>query len=127
MAQWKASGLTAAEYATGRGDAPATLKWWCSRLNTGAVREEASGPPDRLTLAVPLARLVVRREGSSGAEPAPDSPITLELGAVRLAVRRDFDAVVLRQVLCLLGAEPSATPYARAARFRRSSPTGASR
>ncbi|MCK6572445.1 hypothetical protein L6V77_15260 [Myxococcota bacterium] len=104
VAQWKASGLTAAEFAADRGYAPATLKWWSSRLNTGSVREEAHAPSDRPALTLPLARLVVRREGSSSAgESATETPITLEVGAVRLAVRRGFDAEVLRQLLAVLG------------------------
>jgi hypothetical protein len=101
VANWKASGQTAAEFAAGRGYAPATLKWWSSRLNTGAV---SGGSPVRAWQgpAVPLARVVVRDELEAAAMPLAEAPIVVELGAVRVLLRRGFDADALRQVLLVL-------------------------
>lgn len=103
VAQWKASGLTAAEYAAGKGYAPATLMWWSSRLNTQAVGGELSAVDDRHSSRIPLARVVVRRELASGAEQLAETPIAVELGGVRVVVRRGFDPEALRHVLELVG------------------------
>lgn len=95
MACWRASGLTAAEFAAGRGYSAATLKWWSSRLKAPQAGE------------VTLARVVVRDRASA---PPPDveTPISLELGPVRVVVRRGFDPEALRAVLEVVGAGPEA-------------------
>ncbi len=97
VARWKASGLTAAEFAAGRGYSPATLKWWSSRLGP-------RGLPDAVGSAVPLARVVVRDEPAAVAETA-ETPVVLELEQLRIAVRRGFDPEVLRQVLMVARGE----------------------
>ena len=104
MAEWKASGLTAAEFAAGRGYAAATLKWWSSRLNTGAVDGALRLPDSGAAGAMPLARLVVHREGESRVAPSVESPVVVVLGHHRLELRRGFDPETLRGVLGLLEA-----------------------
>jgi transposase len=88
VADWRASGLTAEEYCTGKSFKAGGLRWWSSRLNR--IK------PDRIRIA-----RVVR---TSEAAPKVDTAIVIELGAVRLAVRRGVDQETLRVVLGAIGA-----------------------
>ena len=56
VAEWKSSGLTAAEFAVGRGFAASTLTWWSSRLSRSAVAIRPATVEGRTV--VPLARVV---------------------------------------------------------------------
>lgn len=93
---WRASGLTAAEYARGRGYAPATLRWWASRLRGTDDGVESTG--------LRMARLVV-------AEPhgvAGGSGVSLDVAGVRVDVGRGFDRTTLAAVLEVLGTSSGA-------------------
>jgi hypothetical protein len=79
VAEWRASGQTAGEFAAGRGFAASTLRWWSSRLGRqtpGWVRVVAS-------------KVAPRGAGS----------VELEVGAVRVHVRAGFDRALLAEVL----------------------------
>jgi hypothetical protein len=84
---WRASGQTAAEYSEGKPFKAGGLRYWSSRL--GRARA------DRIRIA-----RVVR---TSEAVLKVDTPIVIEVGALRLAVRRGVDQEALRVVLGVLG------------------------
>jgi hypothetical protein len=99
--QWRASGASAASFAAGQGFAASTLRWWDSKLTQAAKPRVA------------MARVVRRRAGepaeagsgaatSSGAPPSAPT-LTLEVDGVRIAVRRGFDAELLRQLVHAIG------------------------
>lgn len=84
--QWKASGLTAQQYADREGLNRGTLVWWNSRLRREAV------VPAFVEVTVPVQH--PRRD---------DERIEIELtSGVRLRVGKFVDAVQLRQVLSAL-------------------------
>jgi hypothetical protein len=93
--EWRASGETAGEFASGRDFEASTLRWWASRLKTGG-----SGKPGPY-----LARVVRRSSTSDAAMPARATRSELEvlIGAARIVVRGDFDPDLLRQVASALG------------------------
>jgi hypothetical protein len=90
---WKASGQSARVYCAAHGLNAGTLMWWSSRLGR---------PPE----AAKFVRVVSRAETKTAKKVAADggdSPIVIEVGGVRLAVRRGVDVVALREVLAVLG------------------------
>ena len=99
VAEWKSSGLKAAESALGRVFAASTLIWWSSRLNRSAVAIRPAAVEGRTV--VPLAR-VVREERSAGARfgtaVVAETPVVVEDGPVRLLLRRGFDPRTPREV-----------------------------
>jgi transposase len=97
VAEWRASGLTAAEFAAGRDFAPATLSWWAWRLGSGALpeRRAADGPRPAGFIRVVTARPV----------PAVDeSPLVVEIGVARVRVARGVDRDVFETVVAVLAA-----------------------
>ena len=93
VASWRASGETAAEFSKRHGFAPATLRWYASRLK----REEVARP-------VPLVRMaqVIRAPGSvDGGRrggvvvdlPEVRARITVEAGAERATLALVLDAL----------------------------------
>jgi hypothetical protein len=90
---WRASGQSARAYSAGQGFSGGTLLWWSSRLGAN-IEGNAK-----------FARVVVRgSEDVAGAVVAAgETPIMIEIGAVRLGVRRGFDRDALREVLALVG------------------------
>ena len=93
VAEWKASGLTAAAYAQPRGWAPTTLKWWSSRLNQSAL---PAGPVTRFVQLVPAAE----PPGRVATRQPP--PIVVELRGARLVLPSGFDRGDLAAVLDLV-------------------------
>lgn len=85
VAEWRASGQTADEFAAGRGFAGSTLRWWSSRLG----RQTPS-----------FVRVVAASDGPRGA-----GSIELEVGKVRVHVRAGFDRALLAEVLEVLREE----------------------
>ena len=88
---WRESGASAVSFAAEQGFAPSTLRWWDSKLT------RAAKPP------VAMARVVRApsdrpRSASTGA-----ATLAIELDGVQIAVRRGFDADLLRQVVLALG------------------------
>ena len=93
VAAWRASGDTAPAFCKGKDFTPSGLRYWASRLRKDRLSAPKREPEVR------LARVV--REAAS-AEPV-ETPILIELGAVRLGIRRGFDPATLRAVLDVLG------------------------
>lgn len=91
VAAWRASGRSATEFCVGKDFRPGGLRYWASRLRRG-------GEPSR---DVHLAKVVA--PGSLEA----DTPIVLEVGGVRVAVRRGFDREVLQGVVEVLASRAS--------------------
>ena len=97
VCEWRASGMTAAEYSAGRDFAPATLTWWAWRLGAGAVPER---PPVGSAQPGGFIRVVAAR-------PVPvvdESPVVVEIGVARLRVGRGVDREVLEMVVGVLAA-----------------------
>lgn len=81
--RWRASGLTAREFATREGLNAATLRWWSSRLS----QSEPTAGFIELQLATP----------------APTSAISIVLrDGLRIEVSQSFDAELLRRVVAAL-------------------------
>ena len=83
---WRASGLTSTAFCAGKGLSVSTLRYWAKR-----ARDAGQAPAD-----VRIAKVV------AAAPSDEDSAIVLEVGQVRIAVRRGFDREVLRDVLTTL-------------------------
>jgi hypothetical protein len=81
---WRASGERAAAFAKAHGFAPATLRWWASRVEPARAARFVRVVPRALTV-VPVAEVVV------------------EIGAARLRVTPGFDAALLAAVAHALG------------------------
>lgn len=95
---WRESGVSAASFAAGQGFAASTLRWWDSKLT------QAAKP--RVTMARVVRRAAAEAaEGSATRSVAPPSAptLTIEVGGVRIAVRRGFDAELLRQLVQAIG------------------------
>ncbi len=84
VAAWRSSGQTAAVFSARRGFAPSTLRWWASRLG----RQQAG-----------FVRVVTTANAATAER---DGPIQIEVGGVRVIVRRDFDRTALATVLDVL-------------------------
>jgi hypothetical protein len=93
---WRASGKTAEEFASGFDFEASTLRYWASRLKTEAAATAKT---------VPKMVRVVRRRLDSRARASPTAEPTVEviIGPARIVVRRGFDAELLRQVAAALG------------------------
>jgi hypothetical protein len=90
VAAWRKSGDTAPAFCAGKGFEASTLRYWASRLRRPEV---VSGPRDEVRIA-----RVVR--GTAGGD--VDSPIVVEVGRARIAIRRGCDRDALRAVFELL-------------------------
>ena len=85
---WRESGLSADDFAKREGHRPKTLTWWASEL----ARRSRPKPK------VAMARVrVIRGDRDEG--------LAVHVGPARIAVRRGFDAELLRQVVGALGGE----------------------
>lgn len=93
---WRASGQSATEFCTGKPFKANTLWHWSCRLGPSRVETgaEAGGGEVR------LARVV---RASVMPEERRETAIVLEVGHVRVEVRRGFDPGALRGVLGVLG------------------------
>lgn len=83
---WRESGATADEFAEGKGFAPATLRFWASRLGRRA-------PAPRLVQLVPKTTQVVEPVASS---------LEIAIGDARVRVGRGFDRELLADVVGVL-------------------------
>ena len=92
VAEWRASGMTAEAFASGRGFEGSTLRFWASRLRH-VVDAGSSAPP----AAVAMARVV------RTAAPRPDAGVAVVVGHARVLLSAGFDAEVLREVVAALG------------------------
>ncbi len=92
VAAWRASGQTAPTFCKGKDFSPGGLRYWAARLRSAAAAAQRADDM-RLARVVRTAR---------PAEPV-ETPILIEVGDVRLGVRRGFDPGALRAVLDLVG------------------------
>ncbi len=88
---WQASGQTAPAFCQGKDFSPGGLRYWAHRLRN-------AGQP-AATKELRIARVVRAPQPAQAAE----TPIVIEVGSARVAVRRGFDPGVLGAVLDLLG------------------------
>jgi hypothetical protein len=102
---WRASGRTARAFSEGKEYTASGLRYWASRLRRmrreEAAAAEAKTPREEGPKEVRIAR-VLRAPAAAEVE----TPIVLEVGAVRVGVRRGFDRGALRAVLDVLGGRP---------------------
>jgi len=92
VAQWKASGETAAVFAAREGIKEGTLRWWSSRLQRGV-------PAGAGAAAIPMVQLVRVPSSSRGTGVVVDLPDA----RARVMVDPGFDRETLAVVLELLG------------------------
>ena len=85
VAAWRASGQGVAEFAHGKGFAASTLTNWAGRLRRTGRR--------KFVPVVRKARTV-----------SPPAELLIEVGAARVRVAVGFDAALLADVVCALGA-----------------------
>jgi hypothetical protein len=88
VTEWRASGLTALACCEGKPFKPGGLRYWSSVLGRRNTAQQ-----------VRIARVV----RTSEAVPSTDTPIVIEVGAMRVAIRRGVDVEALRVVLSALG------------------------
>jgi hypothetical protein len=100
VSAWRASGWTAAEFCEGRDIKVGSLRYWASRLG----RAEASATPT--PEPTPPREVRIARVVRAGTD-AGDTPVVLEVGGVRVALRRGFDREVLRAALDVLAERSS--------------------
>jgi hypothetical protein len=96
VAAWRASGQCTAEFCEGKGYRANTLRYWSSRL--GRMAGQGRSPSEGTLREVRIAKVTPRAEPTEA-----ESPIVIEVGGVRVGVRRGFDRAALRDVLGLLG------------------------
>jgi len=99
---WRASGKTAAELCEGREYTANSLRYWSSRLRK--VQGDGATQGEGAVHGIRMARLV---RSSAAAERETlveqETPVVIEVGSLRVGVRRGFDRGVLRDVLETLG------------------------
>lgn len=101
VADWRASGLSAAKYCAERGIRTKTLLWWSSRLQ----QKEKAGALSRPAEITRLAR-VIRAPGTT-----ENMPVVIHVGNARVEVSRSADRAALSLVFEALGIMPlSSTP-----------------
>jgi hypothetical protein len=84
VAGWRASGLSAVEYASARGYSPGTLSRWARRATSTERKARVTAPK--------LVRLEV-------AAVVAVTPLVVEAGRGRVMVSAGFDAALLRAVV----------------------------
>ena len=90
---WRASGLSATDFARPEGYRGKTLSWWASELKRRERVKSSAAPKIR------LARVRVVRRAQTR-----DEAISVVVGGAQISVRRGFDAALLREVVGALGA-----------------------
>lgn len=94
---WRSSGLTAAKFCAGKGFTEGGLRYWASKLK----RAQGEAHREGLAEGIRIARVV--RTPMAVEVAATETPIVIEVGGARVAVRRGFDGEALRDVLAVLG------------------------
>ena len=97
---WRESGASAGSFAAGQGFAASTLRWWDSKLT------QAAKP--RVAMARVVRRAGTPAEATGGTATSTvagtsATTLTIEVEGVRIAVRRGFDAELLRQLVHAIG------------------------
>lgn len=104
IAEWRASGLSAAKFAESRGCSAHQVWNWAARFRKEdeARAAEAAGPAQTVSVAghsIPFARVLraPKQEVSENAVPA--GAMAVEVGGMRLVVPSGFDRETLAMVL----------------------------
>jgi len=100
VTKWRQSGQTAAKFMKGRGYAPATLKWWASRL-------KHSTPSSSVAPSVSLVQVVTRPAGPTGSREGC-SGVSLEVPGGRVVLAVGFDESTLSRVLDVIACRAGA-------------------
>ena len=95
---WKASGLSADEFAAGKEFTGRMLRWWAGEFLRRTKAKAKAGAP------IAMARVVAPGEVIADA-PASSASLAVVVGRYHVAVSRGFDEGLLRDVLRAL-AEP---------------------
>ena len=107
VAEWRASVVTAPQFAAGRGFAPTTLMWWSWRLRQDEGGRAAPGQvlagAGSGCSGLPLAR-VIRVSGQS------EAPVVIEHGSLRILLRGGFERATLMSVLDALDTRAGRQP-----------------
>jgi hypothetical protein len=98
---WQASGQTARAFSEGKEYTASGLRYWASRLRR-MLREAAAVEPKTPSKGAPKEVRIARVLRPSTAT-EEETPIVLEVGGVRVGVRRGFDRGALRELLDVLG------------------------
>jgi hypothetical protein len=88
VAEFRRSGKTVPAFVEGRGFKASALKYWMKKL------------PAAPTRPVALARII--RPGVGGSSSSANAGVELVIGEVRIAVRRGFDAELVRELVAAL-------------------------
>lgn len=103
MREWKASGLSCAEFSKRERINPRTLSWWAWRLRADG---EVDRKPSRKTKRPKQRPRRAKRAELSFVEvtaAVADDRIEIEVGDVKVRVPRDFDAKALWRVFEVMG------------------------
>lgn len=114
VAEWKASGLTSAEYCEGKPFTAGGLRHWAYRLRQTEANEPTPAPaPVSTASAVRVARVVRvpgkpaaertrSRGGTTNAESPSAAALSIDCGGMRVMVRPGFDRETLAELLDVL-------------------------
>ena len=113
--EWRGSGKTSVQFCEGKGFSPSVLRHWAWRLRKleGSPLETKASKPSRCSYQPRLARIVTKPsiESCEQLEPLAKMPaylagpeLVIEIGVVRIGVRRGVDPSTLSTVLDVLGA-----------------------
>jgi hypothetical protein len=97
--EWDSSGLSGGAFASERGIAEKTLRWWKTELARRSRNESRRRPPRGGPLpagAAGTASVSFAKVVRVGGEPSSSGRVTIVVGRARLEVEQGFD----RQLLC---------------------------
>ena len=86
VSEWRASGLTAAQFCEGREFSRSALHWWSGQLRTNQ-RSTSGARADQASPSVAMARVETGR--------ASVEALTIEIGSARIVVPRGVDHATL--------------------------------
>ena len=98
---WRESGLSAEEFATAGGYRPKTLQWWASELARRASKAAPERRRRRSLKPRSMPKVAIARVVRRGA--TAEESLTVRVANAVIAVRRGFDAQLLRDVVFALG------------------------
>jgi len=107
IAEWRASGLSAAKYAESRGCSAHQVWNWAARFRKedevrAARAAEAAGPAQAVSVtghSIPFARVLRAPKQEVAEKMGPASAMAVEVFGMRLVVPRGFDRATLAMVL----------------------------
>jgi hypothetical protein len=107
VAAWRASGKSATAFAEGKEYSASGLRYWAWRLRQvqgeSAPALNAKEPTKGAASASAPKEVRIARVLRAPEAAETETPIVLEVGAVRVGVRRGFDRGALRELLDVLG------------------------